>query len=84
MAQELAYMAMGTGVLEANSRGFGFVNDKWKEQYAKAEDRFVVNNRIVQCENDKKLTQFHTKIKLWTDMVNNRRKNTALVLNLPS
>lgn len=31
MAQELAYMAMGTGILEANSRGFGFVNDKWKK-----------------------------------------------------
>ena len=36
MAQELAYMAMGTGVLEANSRGFGFVNDKWKKQGVKA------------------------------------------------
>lgn len=31
MAQVLAYMAMGTGILEANSRGFGFVNDKWKK-----------------------------------------------------
>jgi len=31
MAQELAYMAMGTGILEVNSRGFGFVNDKWKK-----------------------------------------------------
>ncbi len=30
IAQELAYMALGTGLLEMNSRGFGFVNDKWK------------------------------------------------------
>lgn len=29
MAQKLAYMALGTGVLEMNSRGFGFVNYRW-------------------------------------------------------
>lgn len=29
MAQKLAYMALGTGVLETNSRGFGFVNYRW-------------------------------------------------------
>ena len=28
-AQNLAYMALGTGVLEANSRGAGFVNYRW-------------------------------------------------------
>lgn len=31
MAQKLAYMALGTGLLEVNSRGFGFVNDKWRK-----------------------------------------------------
>lgn len=29
MAQNLAYMALGTGVLEMNSRGFGFANYRW-------------------------------------------------------
>lgn len=29
MAQKLAYMALGSGVLEMNSRGFGFVNYRW-------------------------------------------------------
>ena len=29
MAQNLAYMALGTGVLEMNARGFGFVNCRW-------------------------------------------------------
>ncbi len=29
MAQKLAYMALGTGVLEMNARGFGFVNYRW-------------------------------------------------------
>ncbi len=29
MAQKLAYLALGTGVLEMNSRGFGFVNYRW-------------------------------------------------------
>lgn len=29
MAQELAYMALGTGVLENNSRGLGFMNYRW-------------------------------------------------------
>lgn len=29
MAQNLAYMSLGTGVLEMNSRGFGFVNYRW-------------------------------------------------------
>ena len=28
-AQRLAYMALGTGVLEMNSRGAGFVNYRW-------------------------------------------------------
>jgi CRISPR-associated endoribonuclease Cas6 len=28
-AQELAYFALGTGILEMNSRGLGFVNFKW-------------------------------------------------------
>lgn len=28
-AQKLAYMALGTGVLEMNSRGFGFLNYRW-------------------------------------------------------
>lgn len=28
-AQELAYMALGTGVLEMNARGAGYVNYKW-------------------------------------------------------
>lgn len=28
-AQELAYMSLGTGVCEMNSRGFGFVNYRW-------------------------------------------------------
>lgn len=28
-AQKLAYMALGTGVLEMNSRGYGFVNYRW-------------------------------------------------------
>ncbi len=28
-AQRLAYMALGTGVLEINSRGFGYVNYRW-------------------------------------------------------
>lgn len=28
-AQKLAYMALGCGVLEANGRGFGFMNFKW-------------------------------------------------------
>ncbi|WP_177214470.1 CRISPR-associated endoribonuclease Cas6 [Anaeromicropila populeti] len=31
MAQELAYFALGVGILEGNARGFGFVNDKWKK-----------------------------------------------------
>lgn len=30
-AQELAYFALGTGILEMNSRGYGFVNDKWSK-----------------------------------------------------
>lgn len=29
MAQDLAYMALGTGLLEVNGRGAGFVNYKW-------------------------------------------------------
>ncbi|MBU3187230.1 CRISPR-associated endoribonuclease Cas6 [Clostridium estertheticum] len=29
LAQELAYFAIGTGLLEMNGRGFGFVNYKW-------------------------------------------------------
>ncbi|WP_343339126.1 hypothetical protein TPELB_14820 [Terrisporobacter petrolearius] len=29
MSQDLAYMALGTGILEINSRGAGFVNFKW-------------------------------------------------------
>lgn len=28
-AQKLAYMSLGTGILEMNSRGFGFVNYRW-------------------------------------------------------
>lgn len=28
-AQDLSYMALGTGILEMNSRGFGFVNYRW-------------------------------------------------------
>lgn len=28
-AQSLAYMALGTGILEMNARGFGFVNYRW-------------------------------------------------------
>lgn len=28
-AQDLAYMALGTGVLENNARGFGFMNYRW-------------------------------------------------------
>lgn len=28
-AQELAYLALGVGLLENNSRGFGFVNFKY-------------------------------------------------------
>lgn len=28
-AQELIYMALGTGILEANGRGFGFLNYRW-------------------------------------------------------
>ena len=31
MSQELAYFALGTGILEGNSRGFGFVNSKWRK-----------------------------------------------------
>lgn len=30
-AQELAYFALGTGILEMNPRGYGFVNDKWSK-----------------------------------------------------
>ena len=29
LAQELAYFSLGTGLLEMNARGFGFVNYKW-------------------------------------------------------
>ena len=29
LAQELAHFALGTGILEMNGRGFGFVNYKW-------------------------------------------------------
>ena len=29
LAQEIAYMALGTGILEFNSRGGGFVNFRW-------------------------------------------------------
>ncbi|GAA0725873.1 hypothetical protein GCM10008905_21880 [Clostridium malenominatum] len=29
MAQELAHFALGAGILEMNSRGYGFVNYKW-------------------------------------------------------
>lgn len=29
MAQKIAYMALGTGILEHNSRGSGFVNYRW-------------------------------------------------------
>jgi len=29
LAQELAYFALGTGLLEMNSRGYGYVNYKW-------------------------------------------------------
>lgn len=28
-AQNLAYMSLGTGILEMNSRGYGFVNYRW-------------------------------------------------------
>lgn len=28
-AQKLAYMSLGTGILEMNSRGYGFVNYRW-------------------------------------------------------
>ena len=28
-AQKLAYMSLGTGLLEMNSRGAGFVNYRW-------------------------------------------------------
>ncbi len=31
IAQELAYFALGTGILEMNPRGYGFVNDKWSK-----------------------------------------------------
>lgn len=31
-AQELAYFALGAGILEMNSRGYGFVNDKWRKK----------------------------------------------------
>ena len=29
LAQDLAYMALGTGLLEVNSRGAGFTNYRW-------------------------------------------------------
>ena len=29
MAQDLAYFALGTGLLEMNARGYGYVNYKW-------------------------------------------------------
>lgn len=29
LAQEIAYMSLGTGVLEMNARGYGFVNYRW-------------------------------------------------------
>lgn len=29
VAQELAYMSLGTGILEMNARGYGFVNYRW-------------------------------------------------------
>lgn len=29
LSQELAYLSLGTGILEMNSRGFGFVNFRW-------------------------------------------------------
>ena len=29
LAQELAYFALGTGLLEMNARGFGYINYKW-------------------------------------------------------
>ncbi|WP_252231970.1 CRISPR-associated endoribonuclease Cas6 [Clostridium sp. ZBS15] len=29
MAQNLAYMSIGTGILENNGRGFGFINYRW-------------------------------------------------------
>lgn len=29
LSQELAYMSLGTGILEMNSRGFGFMNFRW-------------------------------------------------------
>lgn len=29
LAQDLAYFALGTGLLEMNARGFGFINYKW-------------------------------------------------------
>ena len=29
LSQELAYMSLGTGVLEMNSRGYGFMNYRW-------------------------------------------------------
>lgn len=29
MAQELAYMSLGTGIFEMNARGYGFVNYRW-------------------------------------------------------
>lgn len=29
LAQELAYMSLGTGLSEMNARGYGFVNFRW-------------------------------------------------------
>ena len=29
LSQKIAYMAIGVGLLEMNSRGFGYVNYKW-------------------------------------------------------
>ncbi|WP_310603146.1 CRISPR-associated endoribonuclease Cas6 [Anaerosporobacter sp.] len=30
-AQQLAYFALGVGILEGNARGFGYMKDKWKK-----------------------------------------------------
>ena len=39
-AQKLAYMSLGTGLLEMNSRGAGFVNYRWLEEGLYAERVF--------------------------------------------
>ena len=39
-AQKLAYMSLGTGLLEMNSRGAGFVNYRWLQEGLYAERMF--------------------------------------------